>query len=136
VEDRWRPKSDSGVDEPGAEADEGPEAIAQYGRGRYDEATGLYEYYEGIPKEVTGAPSEAVGWPQILEHWDLLEADFRSEYTIDLWSWSGSWRQFSTFTRGLLAADTRLSRALRPEGDADGQRGADDSGFDQGDAEA
>jgi hypothetical protein len=142
VEDRWRPKSDSGSDrlggpEQGGEA-EGLEAIAQYGRGRFDEATGTYEWYE-VPEEVT-APGKGVTWQRILEKWKALEADFRSEYQVRLSSpkvrCRMSWREFVVLVHGLLSADTRLRRELQPEGDADGVGGADDGGLDQREADA
>jgi hypothetical protein len=138
VEDRWRPKSDSGVDA-GTEQGIPPEEVDQYGRGKYDETTGLYEWYEDVPKEVAagGAP---ISWGRILGAWRELESDFRSVYGVRLASPKVrrrmSWREFTTLVHGLLTAETRLWRELKPEGDEDGSGGTDDRWVDQRETDA
>ncbi|MFB9852440.1 hypothetical protein ACFFMR_18860 [Micromonospora andamanensis] len=63
---------------------------------------------------------EPVAWSAILSRWRLIEADLASEYGLDLEAEprllaSRSWRWLETRILGLLAADTRLYRALAPE---------------------
>ena len=143
MEDWRRPKrtgspGESGDTEPGGQ--EGVEAIAQYGRGKYDEATGLYEFYEDIPKEVTttfeGGP---LTWGRILEKGVAIVADFRSEYGLSLASPKVrrrlTWLEFTALVQGLLMADTRLLRELKPDGGSD-ERGSHDGWVDQREADA
>ncbi|GAA4175747.1 hypothetical protein GCM10022287_21840 [Gryllotalpicola koreensis] len=64
-----------------------------YGRGRYDEASGLYEWYEA-PEEVT-APKTSATWSALLDQWELLRWDFAHLLHVDLdielirhpWAW-------------------------------------------------
>lgn len=52
-----------------------------------------------------------------MEQWPLLEADFSSEYGLELEDefLSRSWRWFTVKVSGLLIADTRLARCFRPD---------------------
>ncbi|TMR97532.1 hypothetical protein [Nonomuraea basaltis] len=63
----------------------------------------------------------AVTWAALLSQWALIEADLHSEYGIDLDTpgllASRTWRWLRNRIFGLLAADTRLCRALSPDGD-------------------
>lgn len=58
-------------------------------------------------------------WAQILARWRLVEADLHSEYGIDVEDRAlmraRSWRWLESRIEGLLATDTRLSRALAPQ---------------------
>ena len=94
----------------------GIDAIAEFGVGDQDPDTGLFEHYE-IPEghDARTAQGEGVSWRRIVENWALLEADWRSEFGEWLaprWS-SMTWREFAVGVSGLLACDSRLSRALR-----------------------
>lgn len=109
-----------GGGEPGSAASRGtpPGRILpdhEYGRGEYDPVTGLWEWYE-LPEERT---QPRVSWGDILSRWPLVEADLHEVYGIDAEDRelmrSRSWRWLETRIAGLLAADTRLSRALAPE---------------------
>ncbi|BCJ64153.1 hypothetical protein [Polymorphospora rubra] len=57
-------------------------------------------------------------WEAILAKWPLLEADMHEVYGVDLEDRgllrSRSWRWWKVRVQGLLAADTRLHRALSP----------------------
>jgi hypothetical protein len=78
-------------------------------------------------------------WTRILEQWAAIEADFHSEYGVDLDDPKvrrrKSWRWFVVRVRGLLMADTRLWRELKPEGGTD-ERGSHDGWVDQREADA
>ncbi|MCB8775817.1 hypothetical protein LJD49_29295, partial [Escherichia coli] len=64
------------------------------GRGAYDPATGLYEWYE---REEQGRT-----WEEILEHWSLIVADFAEHYTIRLRAAPVmSWAEFADLVAGL-----------------------------------
>jgi hypothetical protein len=107
VEDRWRPKSDPRADD-----------LDQYGRGEYDPATGLYEWYEDAPDILTGK-AEVIAWPRIFEQWALVEADFHSSYGVDLSIAyrSVSWRWFAVRVLGLMAdPSSRLARHFTDKG--------------------
>ncbi|RBQ05220.1 hypothetical protein DQE82_26750 [Micromonospora sp. LHW51205] len=71
---------------------------------------------EQVVRERTG---EGLSWAQILTHWPLIEADLQSEYGIDVEDRAlmraRPWRWLEARIVGLLAADTRLHRALAPE---------------------
>ncbi|TDC42124.1 hypothetical protein [Micromonospora sp. KC213] len=74
-----------------------------------------------MPSEERPAPSgRQVSWAEILTHWPAVEADLHSEYGIDVEDRglmrARSWRWLRSRIVGLLAADTRLSRALSPDG--------------------
>ncbi|MEU1883433.1 hypothetical protein ABZ470_39520 [Streptosporangium sp. NPDC020072] len=88
--------------------------------GPLDELTGLRDWYDpddGL--SVDGAP---ITWAALLERWALVEADLHSEYGIDLQApglmAARTWRWLRTRIFGLLAADTRICRALTPDDDA------------------
>lgn len=99
-----------------------------YGRGLYDEETGLSEYYE-YPEGHTA--NGGITWPKILTHWHLIEADLQ-DAGIDLDSGiltARSWRWLAARITGLIAkppalitedgraiASTRLGLALNPPG--------------------
>lgn len=110
----WSPGS-TPPGEPGGEA----RSDDQFGRGRRDPETGIYEWYE-IPAEVKRERSgESIAWTDILSRWRLVEADLHSEFGVDVGDQalmrSRSWRWLETRISGLLSADTRLHRALSPE---------------------
>jgi hypothetical protein len=112
----WRrPKSVGGLHGTEVPNQQGIASFDQYGWGEKDPITGQYEGYD-LPREVvpTGEP---VGWNDIIAQWSLLEADFSSEYGVELEDafLTRSWRWFTVKLSGLLAADTRLSRHFRPE---------------------
>lgn len=90
--------------------DDGDSGADPTGRGAYDPATGLYEYYEKPRNE--GAP---VTWEEILTHWGLIVADFASEYGIRLHRESLTWLEFRHLVNGLLQTRSRLWHATRPE---------------------
>jgi len=76
------------------------------GRGEYDPATGLWEWYE--------RPEETLTWRKLLRLWDLIEADLQ-DAGVDVESGvlrrrSARWLQ--TKLIGLLHADTRVARQL------------------------
>jgi hypothetical protein len=111
----WPPGSGA-PGEPAGAPGEHPED--QYGRGERDPVTGLYEWYE-FPEQIRRQRAgEAVPWETLLTHWSLIEADLHSEYDIDVEDRQlmrhRSWRWLETRIVGLLAADTRLHRALAP----------------------
>lgn len=131
MEDRCRPKrtgqaaeggdSESGGAAIGGEEESGWEGFnRKYGRGRYDEATGYYEYYEGVPKDLLREQGEPITWARILENWGFLEADFHSEYGVDVSSPKlrrrKTWRWFAVRVKGLLASpESRLGRVFQPD---------------------
>lgn len=114
--DRWRPKSVDGVRE-SAGTKQGSKTLDEYGRGDYDEATGLYEWYEDVPEEVTGG--KPISWVDLFKAWKLIEADFNSEYGINLERELRhmSWRRFAVLVTGLLNADTRIQRRFQERSD-------------------
>lgn len=109
-----RPKSRVG----GAGQDPPTGADDPTGRGDYDAATGLWEWYER--PEDTGAP---VTWEEILTHFTLIVADFASEYGIRLHRDPPSWAEFRDLVHGLLQTESRLWRATRPDDDEPTQQG-------------
>lgn len=55
---------------------------------------------------------------QLFENWGLLEADFQSEYGIDLDRERGrSWRWFQVRALGLLSIESRIYRKFAPKED-------------------
>jgi hypothetical protein len=101
-----RPKSGGGGT--GPDSPTGPDD--PHGRGDYDAATGLWDWYER--PEDTGTP---VTWEEILTHHTLIVADFASEYGIRLHRDPPSWAEFRDLVHGLLQTESRLWRALRPD---------------------
>jgi hypothetical protein len=99
-----------------------------YGRGAYDEETGLSEWYD-YPEGHT--ENGGLTWAKILTHWNLIEADLQ-DAGID--TGSGilavrSWRWLAVRITALLAKppgtitedgraipSTRLGMALHPPG--------------------
>lgn len=104
-----RPKSAAGADPgPAGRGRGGPDD--PLGRGDYDAATGIWEWYEEAPEQ-----GHAVTWEAILGHWPLLVADFAEHYGIRLRTRPAmGWAEFRDLTEGLLACDSRLYRATRP----------------------
>lgn len=103
-----------GVD-PGAT---GLEAIAEFGRGEVDEH-GVFEWYDIPPghaaRKVAEGSQGGVSFLTIVEQWDLLVADFRSEYGIGLALGEPvPWREFRPLVTGLLACDSRIGRHFQP----------------------
>lgn len=102
------------------------DGIDQYGRGDYDPATGLYEWYE-YPDDHPARKAEGqvsgegggVTWVDLTEQWGLIEADWASEYhrllSDDYRSMTS--RHFEALVRGLFAADTRVARHFAPKED-------------------
>jgi hypothetical protein len=91
-------------------------AIAQFGVGEPDPDTGIYPCYdipEGHAAKATGKGFEW-SYQEITEHWQLIEADFLSEYGIRLHRERRSmpWREFDMCVNGLMAADSRIFRRL------------------------
>ena len=113
---RYRPGSTGRLD---GGASEGVDALDRYGIGEKDPVTGLYEAYD-LPDGSPAHAGEAVEWTAILTRWPLIVADFASEYRVRLHRELPdlSWREFRDLIAGLLAADTRLARALQPETEA------------------
>ncbi len=116
----WPPGSATPGEQPGGTQGSGTERWDRWGCGERDPHTGLYEWYE-VPPEERPEAGERVAWSDILSHWRLIEADFQEHYGIDLddralWR-TRTWRWLETRITGLLAADTRLYRALAPEPD-------------------
>lgn len=101
-----RPKSGTGGTD---DSDSGPDD--EYGRGEYDPATGLYEYYDR-PRQAEGSP---VTWEEILDQFPLIIADFASEYGIRLHRESLTWAEFRHLVYGLLQTQSRLWHATRPD---------------------
>jgi hypothetical protein len=66
---------------------------ADYGRGEYDEETGLWEWYE-VPSALL---SPSFSWGEVLDHWNLITLDLHDQFGIDCgdralmrarpWSW-------------------------------------------------
>ena len=115
---RWPPGS-AGPAEPCGEAGRGESWRDQYGRGRRDPVTGLYEWYD-IPPEVRQAEeAPELTWDSLLQHWALIEADLHQEYQVDVEDRAlmraRSWRWLETRILGLLSVHSRLARALRPK---------------------
>jgi hypothetical protein len=95
--------------------------LDQYGRGEYDEATGLYEWYD-LPPERAQGKGQAFSLTELLAQRALVVADFASEYGVELETWAGTWRMFLDRLTGLLHTDSRLARHFQPkEDDADGR---------------
>lgn len=101
-----RPKSTNGS----AETErEGFDAIAQYGRGDFDEATGTYDWYE-TPPEVTGRQIRAP-WDEVFAAFNILRFDFQRHLHIDLAEaiHTRSWRWFADQVNGLLSMQEFVS---------------------------
>lgn len=65
------------------------------------------------------ARGEAITWEQVYMAWSQVVCDLHSEYGIDLTRdvlMTRSWPWLRTRILGLLHADTRTYRALKPEG--------------------
>lgn len=109
---RWRPKS------PGAGHAEaaGVDAIAEYGWGDLDPATGLYEGYD-LPSGFLAPKGDGVPWTSLMADWALVEHSFHAVLGVDLDAVrrSRSWRWFTVRLRGLLATDTPLAARYAPE---------------------
>jgi hypothetical protein len=101
------PKSNTGSG-PGNSGHDDP-----HGRGDYDAATGLWEWYDR-PQEA----GDPVTWEQILTHFPLIIADFADLYTIRLHRDAPVWAEFRDLVFGLLqTSESRLWRATRPDED-------------------
>jgi hypothetical protein len=117
---------------PGGQTEQlsGLDAIAQYGIGERDPLTGLYEAYdipEGHAAQGGAEEGHPVTWTQLVEQWELIVADFTSEYGIDLRARRHTmpWRDFAIWAQGLMTADTRIARHFRrqPAGEVAGNDG-------------
>ena len=104
-------------EEDGAGEEGGLDAIAEYGRGRYDPETGLYEHYE-IPDHHPARRTAREGHrgeftlTDLIAQWELLEPDFHQVYGADLDECRHkSWRWFRVRLHGLMSdPSTRLWR--------------------------
>ncbi len=119
-----RPVGGGHPEEP--EAASGLEAIAQYGVGERDPFTGSYEAYdfpEGHPATQTAEEGRRVTRDELLAApWDLIGADFASEYAIRLVGSDIRWPEFRLLLTGLLSADTRIARYFAPARKDEGSR--------------
>ena len=79
------------------------------GRGLYDAATGLYEWYD-VPE----GQGDAVTWEQILNHFPLIIADLASEYGVRVHQETLMWAEFRDLVHGLLQTESRLWHATQP----------------------
>jgi hypothetical protein len=88
------------------------------GRGTYDEATGLWDWYEDTPEELTAAGGNYFQWTasQVFAEPVLLYGAFLSELGVDLWAVlpSKTWRWLWTNIQYLMLSDNPLSRRLSP----------------------
>jgi hypothetical protein len=115
-----RPKSALGGDPGGDSGPRGLEAIAEFGRGEVDPETGLFDWYDIPPghaarRVVDEGERGSVTILEVVEQWELLVADFRSEYGIGLALGEPvPWREFRPLVAGLLACDSRLARHFTP----------------------
>lgn len=118
--DGRRPKSALGGDPGAGDGATGLDAIAQYGKGELDPATGLFEWYDLPPDHaarriVEDGSQGSVTILSVVEQWELLVADFRSEYGIGLALGEPlAWREFRPLVVGLLATDSRIARHFQP----------------------
>lgn len=108
------------MDQPGGSAGPGRGPGSDGGQGEYDEATGLWEWYE----------EQGPSWADVLGQWAAIEADFASHYGVDLSDELDrrTWRWFRVRLAGLMTAltiapsgrwvpVTRLGLALNPPTD-------------------
>lgn len=112
-----------------------------FGVGRRDPVTGIYEVYD-VPEwykakrrhEAAASEGGGIPWAEIFAQWGLLVADFASEYRIRLTTdiRCMTWREFKQLTRGLLAAETRLSRYFTLPPDVDDPATAPEEVSDDG----
>jgi hypothetical protein len=92
---------------------------AKYGRGRYLEELGIYEWYEAPESAIDelNQSGDSLTWEDILTKWELVVPDMRSEYGMDVATLAGlraiPWRTLRLLIVGLVPADTRLGRAIR-----------------------
>lgn len=98
----------------------GLDAIAQFGEGKRSWITGQYESYNIPPGHAASrakdGDAEGIRWHEIVEQRQILVADFRTEYGIDLddeWA-SMPWAKFEDLVNGLMQANTRLGRFFAP----------------------
>ena len=117
-----RPKSTLVGDLGAGDGPRGLEAIAEYGRGERDPETGIFEWYD-LPAnhparrrvDDEGGTEGSVTILAVVEQWDLLVADFRSEYGIGLALGERiPWREFRPLVTGLFATDSRIARHFQP----------------------
>lgn len=104
---------------PQADPDEDP-ASNPYGRGDYDPATGLWDWYEYPPEVQRARDGLSFTWPELFAHWPLICADLHAEYGIDVDSGILRRRRASWLcdrVLGLLHRDTPLARVMRPDND-------------------
>jgi hypothetical protein len=123
VGDGHRPKSTLGGDPGAGSGPRGLDAIAEFGRGQLDPETGIFEWYDIPPghparrrvKDDDDSQAGSLSFLTIVEQWDLLVADFRSEYGIGLALGERiAWREFRPLVAGLLACDSRIARHFQP----------------------
>lgn len=99
----------TGTGEDAGEAAGGPQGYGE------QNDQGLHRWYD-VPQ---AARRQGPTWPQILEQWQLIEADLHEVYGIDLDDRdllrARSWRWLKVRIVGLLDdAESRLYRALNP----------------------
>ena len=93
-------------------------ALDDYGVGVKDPLTGLYESYDlpdGHPAKRTDEEGAPLDWEVVAEHFELVAADFASEYGVRLLGSGMRWPEFSWYVAGLWSCDSRLRRVLAPE---------------------
>jgi hypothetical protein len=106
-----RPKSTAPDAGSGVGERDGLEAIAQYGRGEYDELTGTYEWYD-VPPDVS-AERTAADWGEIFARLDLLAFDMQRHLGLRLTTVlrTHTWREFVALVQGLLGLDDHVVTA-------------------------
>lgn len=123
MEQWWGPKRSS-EDTPSVES-----LQHEWGRGEYDEETGLYEWYEVEDEELAehDGRQKTVSYTKIIENWRILEGAFQAVLNIDLEELfhRKSWRWFSTRVAYLLADNNPFSRAVFPPPDPSSKELAD-----------
>ena len=69
-----------------------------------------------MPASVVATPGESFDWGRVFELWGFVEADFNTEYGVNLEdALARSWRWFRVRLFGLLAkGGTRLAVAWNP----------------------
>lgn len=98
--DRWRPKSSEEVRDP-ERAESGDSTLAEYGRGHFDEESGLFEWYE-VPPEIASRGLELT-LADVVEQWPLVIFDFATILHVDLeQSMRRPFRWFKVRLSGLL----------------------------------
>lgn len=106
----------------GEEHPAGFDAVAQYGVGQRDPATGAYEAYDlpaGHPATQPEQETVRIEWETLLDNWPLIVAGFSASYGIRLLVTRMCWPEFWWHLTGLLAdPDSLIARRLAPHDEA------------------